>query len=139
MCRDLSDSSAGHRTVPPGAVPSGSKSDPADGELLLELLLQHRDRLHVLESQDEPTRRLLMLVEQRRHWVDEKTRQSNRLSARLKVYFPQIVNWFEEIDGPTVLDLLTRWPSLEQLQKAHRKKLETFLRQHRRNAEEAPG
>jgi hypothetical protein len=49
--------------------PSGSKSDPMDGELLLELLVHHRDRLHALEQEDEPTRRLLILVEQRRHWV----------------------------------------------------------------------
>jgi hypothetical protein len=36
-----------------------------------------------------------------------------------------------------VLDLLAKWPKLEQLQKAQRKTLETFLRQHRRTAEEA--
>jgi hypothetical protein len=53
-----------------------------DGELLLELLVHHRDRLHVLEQEDEPTRRLLMLVEQRRHWGDEKTRHSNRLASK---------------------------------------------------------
>src|SRR5205823_5505699 len=75
--------------------PSGSKSDPADGELLLELLVHHRDRLRPLEQDDEPTRRLLMLVEQRRHWVEEKKRHGNRLSARLKVYFPQVLNWFD--------------------------------------------
>jgi hypothetical protein len=33
--------------------PSGSKSDPADGELLLELLVHHRHRLHVLEHEDD--------------------------------------------------------------------------------------
>jgi hypothetical protein len=63
--------------------PSGSKSDPADGELLLELL-HHRDRLRPLEQDDEPTRRLLMLVEQRRHWVEEKKRHGNRLGALRK-------------------------------------------------------
>jgi transposase len=117
--------------------PSGSKSDPADGELLLELLVHHRDRLRPLEQDDEPTRRLLLLVEQRRHWVDEKKRHGNRLLARLKVYFPQILNWFEDIGAAPVLPLLARWPSLEQLQKAQRKSLEKFLRQHRRTPEEA--
>jgi len=117
--------------------PSGSKSDPADGELLLDLLVHHRDRLHVLEQEDEPTRRLLMLVEQRRHWVDEKTRYTNRLSDRLKVYFPQVLKWFQGIDEPAVLDLLERWPSLEQLQKAQRKSWEALLRRHRRTEEEA--
>jgi transposase len=67
--------------------PSGSKSDLADGELLLELLVHHRDRLRPLEQDDEPTRRLLMLVEQRRHWVEEKKRHGNRLCARLEGLF----------------------------------------------------
>ena len=117
--------------------PSGSKSDPADGELLLDLLVHHRDRLRPLQQDDEPTRRLLMLVEQRRHWVEEKKRHGNRLSARLKVYFPQVLTWFDDIGAAPVLDLLARWPKLERLQKAQRKTLETFLRQHRRTAEEA--
>ena len=117
--------------------PAGSKSDPADGELLLDLLVHHRDRLHVLEPEDEPTRRLLMLVEQRRRWVDEKTRHTNRISDRLKVYFPQVLKWFQEIDEPAVLDLLERWPSLAQLQKAQRKSWEALLRRHRRTEEEA--
>ncbi len=117
--------------------PSGSKSDPADGELRLELLVHHRNRLRPLEQDDEPTRRLLMLVEQRRHWVEEKKRHGNRLSARLKVYFPQVLNWFDDIGAAPVLDLLARWPKLEQLQKAQRKTLEAFLRQHRRTSEEA--
>jgi transposase len=117
--------------------PSGSKSDPADGELLLELLVHHRDHLRPLQQDDEPTRRLLMLVEQRRHWVEEKKRHGNRLSARLKVYFPQVLNWFDDIGAAPVLDLLARWPRLDQLQKAQRKTLATFLRQHRRTPEEA--
>ena len=69
-----------------------------------------------------------MLVEQRRHWVEEKKRHGNRLSARLKVYFPQVLNWFDDIGAAPVLDLLARWPRLEKLQKAQRKTLETFLR-----------
>ena len=117
--------------------PSGSKSDPTDAELLLDLLVHHRDRLRPLEREDESTRRLLMLVEQRRHWVEEKKRHGNRLSARLKVYFPQVLNWFDDIGAAPVLDLLSRWPSLEQLQRAQRKTLEAFLSQHRRSQEEA--
>jgi transposase len=117
--------------------PSGSKSDPADGELLLELLVHHRDRLRPLEQDDEPTRRLLLLVEQRRHWVEEKKRYGNRLSARLKVYFPQVLNWFGDVGAAPVLDLLAKWPQLELLQKAQRKTLETFLRKHRRTPEDA--
>ena len=117
--------------------PSGSKSDLNDAHLLLELLVHHREHLRPLEREDEPTRRLLLLVEQRRHWVEEKKRHGNRLSARLKVYFPQVLTWFEDIGAAPVLDLLSRWPSLEQLQGAQRRTLEAFLRRHRRSPAEA--
>ena len=78
-----------------------------------------------------------MLVEQRRHWVEEKKRHGNRLSARLKVYFPQVLNWFDDIGAAPVLDLLARWPKLEQLQKAQRKTLETKLNAQLAEAEKA--
>jgi hypothetical protein len=48
-----------------------------------------------------------------------------------------VLNWFDDIGAAPVLDLPARWPKLEQLQKAQRKTLETFLRQHRRTPEEA--
>ena len=68
--------------------PSRSESDQTDADLRLELLVHHRDRLRPVEHEDEPTRRLVMLVEQCRLCVEEKKRHGNRLSARLKVYFP---------------------------------------------------
>jgi hypothetical protein len=61
--------------------------------------------------------------------VEEKKRHGSRLSARQKVYFPQVLNWFEDIGAALVLDLLAGCPKLEQLQRAQRKTLETFLRQ----------
>jgi hypothetical protein len=48
-----------------------------------------------------------------------------------------VLNWFDDIGAAPVLDLLSRWPSLEQLQRAQRKTLEDFLHQHRRSPEEA--
>ena len=55
--------------------PSGAKDDPRDADLLLDLLLQHRDKLHRLSPDTEATRRVQNLVEERRHLVDEKTRK----------------------------------------------------------------
>ena len=99
--------------------PSGSKDDPRDAELLLDLLLQHRHKLRRLMPDDEVTRRIQNLVEERRNLVDEKTTQLNRLTGYLKVYFPQMLEWFEKLDTKLVCDLLERWPSLEELQKVH--------------------
>ena len=76
-------------------------------------------------------------MEERRKLVDEKTAQSNRLEAHLKVYFPQIPQWFEDIDSALVCDLLERWPTLEKLQKVRPDVLRRFFRQHHcRNLEQ---
>jgi transposase len=111
--------------------PSGSKDDPRDADLLLDLLLQHRDKLHRLSPDTEATRRVQNLVEERRQLVDEKTAQINRLTNHLKIYFPQILDWFEHLDSELVCTLLERWPTLEQLQKVPPAKLRTFFRKQR--------
>jgi hypothetical protein len=70
------------------------------------------------------------LVEERRKLVDERTEQSNRLTSHLKIYFPQILNWFEHLDTELVCALLLRWPTLEELQRVPPAQLRTFLRKH---------
>jgi len=110
--------------------PSGAQDDPRDADLLLDILGQHRDKLHRLSPDDEVTRRVQNLVEERRKLTAEKTAQSNRLTSYLKIYFPQMVEWFEKLDMPLVCDLLERWPTLEELQTVSREELRTFFRQH---------
>jgi formylglycine-generating enzyme required for sulfatase activity len=80
------------------------------------------------------------LVEERRQTVDDKTRQGHRLTDCLKLYFPQILSWFDDVTSPLVGDLLKRWPNLEQLQRAHPGTLRKFFRQHNcRSAEKDDG
>jgi transposase len=110
--------------------PSGAKDDPLDAELLLELLVHHRSRLRRLHPDTEQTRLVQHLVEGRRRLVNEKTRQSNRLTAKLKLYFPQVLNWFEEVDSPLVGALLQRWPTLEDLQRSRPATVRSFLTAH---------
>ena len=110
--------------------PSGSKDDPRDADVLLDLLLQHRDKLRCLSPDTEATRRVQNLVEERRKLVDEKTEQTNRLTSHLKIYFPQILDWFEHLDTELVCALLERWPTLEELQKVPPAKLRTFFGKH---------
>jgi transposase len=110
--------------------PSGAKDDPRDADLLLDILGQHRDKLHRLSPDDESTRRVQNLVEERRKLTAERTAQSNRLTSYLKIYFPQMVEWFEKLDMPLVCDLLERWPTLEELQKVSPEELRTFFCQH---------
>jgi transposase len=110
---------------------SGAKDDPKDSDLLLDIVLLHREKLRPLSPDTEATRLIQNLVEERRKLVDEKTAQSNRLGAHLKIYFPQIPRLFDDVGSPLVCDLLERWPTLEELQKVRPADLRKFFRQHR--------
>jgi transposase len=110
--------------------PSGSKDDPRDADVLLDLLLQHRNKLRRLSPDTEATRRIQNLVEERRKLVDEKTEHTNRLTSHLKIYFPQMLNWFEHLDTELVCALLEHWPTLEELQRVPPAKLRTFFAKH---------
>ena len=115
---------------------SGAKDDPKDADLLLDIVQWHREKLRRLSPDTEETRRIQNLVEERRKLVDEKTAQSNRLEAHLKIYFPQITRWFGDVDSPLVCALLERWPTLEALQKARPATLRSFFRKHHCRKEE---
>jgi len=109
--------------------PSGAKDDPRDTGALLEMLEYHRQHLRRLEPDTPETRLLQGLVEQRRRLVDEKTRQKNRVTDRLKMYFPQALKWFD-LDTGLGWEALRRWPSLPPLQGNHPGTLKKFFREY---------
>jgi transposase len=109
---------------------SGAKDDPGDAALLFDLLTRHRDQLRRCRLDTQDTRLLQLLVEDRRHIVDDKTRTVLRLTDCLKQYFPQLRKWFGALEAPLALDLLEKWPDLQQLRAAHPGTLRRFFRQH---------
>jgi transposase len=110
--------------------PSGAKDDPTDTDYLLDILLHHRDRLKAWCPDDEKTRTLQYLVEHRRKLVNDRTRLSNRMTALLKLYFPQVVAWFDDLTTTVACDFLLHWPTLDEVRKAKKATLEKFLREH---------
>ncbi len=117
--------------------PSRAKDDPRDAEYAVELLVHHRERLKAWLPDSEQTRTLQYLVEHRRRVVSDRTRTSNRMTALLKLYFPQVLEWFPDIRTALVCDFLLRWPTLEAAQKARRATLEKFFREHNSARKEA--
>jgi transposase len=111
-------------------APSGKKDDPADAQLLLELVSKHREKLKPWRPADEHTRTLQYLVEHRRTLVNDKTRLTNRLTSVLKGYFPQVLCWFAALDTPLIGAFLKRWPTLEAVQKTDDATLRTFFQAH---------
>jgi transposase len=110
--------------------PSGAKGDPNDAGLLLDLLTRHREKLRRINPDIAETRTLRFLVEERRKLVNERIRFSQRLDAHLKLYFPQVLNWFCDISSQIAEHFLERWPTLEAVQKAKPKTLERFFADH---------
>ena len=110
--------------------PSGAKSDGPDAVLHLDMLARHRDKLRPLNPDTPETRALQLLTEDRRQLVNERTRYSNRLTANLKSYYPQVLQWFDDLYAPVTLDFLDQWPTLEELQKAKPGVWSEFFQEH---------
>lgn len=94
--------------------PSGAKDDPGDAGLLLEVLLNHRQHLRVWVPDDVLTRSIQLLTEGRRKLVGERTALTNQLTAVLKMYYPQALDWFGDLHTLRACAFLQRWPSLQQ-------------------------
>jgi len=109
---------------------SGAKDDPTDAEFALELLLRHPDKLTPLEPESVPMRSLRRLVEARRTLVQDRVRLTNRITAALKAYFPQVLNWFRDKEAAVFADFVERWPTLEHAQRARSETLTAFFRSH---------
>jgi transposase len=111
---------------------SGAKNDPTDAGLLLEMVRTHRDRLRAWQPDDALTRQLRLLVEHRRRTVADRTRLTNRLTALLKTYFPQALDWAGDLRSPAACEFLLTWPTLQAVQQSGRSQLRRFYHDHRR-------
>src|SRR6266446_5655693 len=108
--------------------PSGAKDDPTDADLLLEILMTHRQHLRVWIPDDVLTRSIQLLNEGRRGLVDERTALTNQLTAALKAYFPQALDWFGDLHTARACAFLKRWPSLQYLKRATPSSIRKFYK-----------
>ena len=116
---------------------SGAKSDPADGDLLLEFGSKHQEQLRALQPQDATTRKLALLCEHRRDLVQDRTACLNRLISTLKGYYPLAVELVgENLASPLAAAFLRRWPNLAALQKTQPPTLRAFFYAHHSRSEE---
>lgn len=116
--------------------PSRAKDDPVDAHLLLDLVARHPEQFNPWEPEQPQVRALAALVEQRRTLVADKVRYTNRLTAALKNYYPQVLDWFDDKDTRLFCNFIERWPNLGAVKRARQDTLRTFFQQNavRRNA-----
>ena len=107
---------------------AGAKNDPCDARLLAQFLVHYRDRLRPLQPDDPETRKLAILVEDRRRIVDQRTAVALELKATLKQYFPLVLQLVQsKVYARFVCRLLLKWPTLEKLQAAKPATLRKFF------------
>ncbi len=110
--------------------PSRAKSDPVDAHLLVELMRKHPEKLERWVAGCPQTRALRQWVESRRMLVGEKVRLTNRITASLKSYFPQVLDWFEDKDTLVFCAFMEQFPSVIDAQAATPQQLTQFFRAH---------
>jgi transposase len=110
--------------------PSRAKDDPKDAFLALDLFRHHPERLLPLRRERPAMRALQSLVKGRRTLVDDRCRLINRLSFALKEFFPQVLRWFRDKHTDVFIDFVSRWPTLDAVQRAHRSTLVDFFHAH---------
>jgi hypothetical protein len=117
--------------------PSRSKDDLVDADLLLELLVKHRDHLRAWQPDTVQTRQLALLNEQRRHFVDHRTSLTNQLLSHLKAVFPQALKLLgADLASRLATDFLNKWPTLQAVQKVKPAVLRQFYYGHNSRSEE---
>lgn len=114
--------------------PSHSKDDPTDAASLLDLLRKHRNELRRFVPDDPCTRLLRLLTEDRRELVDQRTQHVQRVTDRLKTYYPQALRWAGALSTTQACDFLQRWPTLQAIQTARPSAIRAFYQRHHRAA-----
>jgi transposase len=114
--------------------PSLSKDDPTDAASLLDLLCKHRNELRRFVPDDASTRLLRLLTEDRRELVDQRTQHVQRVTDRLKTYYPQALRWAGELTTTQACDFFERWPTLQAIQRARPSAIRAFYQRRHHSA-----
>jgi transposase len=110
---------------------SGASDDSSDAALICEFAVKHLSTLRIWQPADAASRELRMLAEHRRSLVDQRTAATHALSATLKNFFPQALQWFGGETSKLLLAVLKQWPTLADVQGAAPAEIEQLYRTNR--------
>jgi transposase len=113
------------------SYPGGGKNDPTDAKYLARMLCERIATLTAWQPDDENTRLIAHLSQQRRKIVDGQTKLRLHLTALLKSYFPVVLELFgKDHQLPLLLSVLGRWADPRQLRRADRRLIRQVLTDH---------
>jgi transposase len=127
---------AGHPVVPvkttaikawrESEVPSGAKSDPGDADVIADYLRVRHHQLRVLEPFGAATKALRTVVRARDDLVDQRVTAINQLAALLDAFWPGAKHIFADIESPTALSFLERYPTPASAARLGEKRMAAF-------------
>jgi len=119
------------------SYPGGGKDDPTNAMYLGRMLRERIRTLTAWQPDDENTRLLAQLSQQRRKIVDGQTKLRQQLTALLKSYFPVVLELFgKDHQLPMLLSMLGRWADPRKLRRADRRLIRRVLRDHSTGSEQ---
>jgi transposase len=113
------------------SYPGGGKNDPTDAMYLARMLRERITTLKAWQPDDENTRLIANLSQQRRKIVDGQTKLRQQLKALLKSYFPVVLELFgKDYQLSLLLSVLRRWTDPRKLRRADRQLIRRVLSNH---------
>jgi len=113
------------------SYPGGGKDDPTDAKYLARMLRERITTLTASQPDDENTRLLAHLSQQRRRLVEGQIKLRQQFTAQLKSYFPVVLELFgKEWQLPLLLSVLSRWTDPRQFRRADRRLIRRVLSEH---------
>ena len=103
------------------------KDDKKDARCIAQFLLERHHKLQPWRPASVAMRQLRAYLEHRRRLVDQVTETTNRLTAALKLYYPQALELSgKRLCAPLACRFLAKFPDLEALQSATPAELRAF-------------
>lgn len=113
------------------SYPGSGKDDPTDAKYLARMLRERISTLKPWQPDDENTRLLANLSQQRRKLVEAQVKLRLQLTALLKSYFPVLLELFgKEWQLPLLLTMVSRWSDPRKLRRADRRLIRRVLSEH---------
>jgi len=107
---------------------SGAKSDPADAEVLADVLRTDGHRLAPLTPDSDPTKVLRALTRTRKDLQEARVALVNQLTSQLERCFPGAIGLFAELHTPVAVAFLGRYPTSHAAATLTQARLAAFLR-----------
>ena len=99
--------------------------------LLREVRYRYTGQLEPIQRDSAPTEKIRIISADRDLLVRQSSQLTNQLHDTLRAYYPQALLMFSDIACSSALSFWAEYPTFEELRKASKKELISFLKRHR--------